>query len=328
MNNKTLYNTIALLSPVFFIGFGYSRLFNILGTNSYLAFIIGIIIGYLIIKLYEVKKEKIDFNNLKHPLLFKTIYITINTVILIQAIFTLQTFISSFYLIKSPTFFILLPVFILLFFIKDTNKENISLLSCSLLPINFIFLIITIIGIYNKINITNFLPFTMPNYSNLIEGIVLVIAYTVTPYMMLSNFDTSKKLGNKYILNSLHILVLGITIISVLGNNLIKLYRYPEYMILKNISIFNFISKVENIISISWVLILVYTSMISSFNVYNEIKRKKVFNIYLILIYFLSNIINYYYKYVAIVYKILPYIFMSFIITIIFYFFIETHHQD
>ena len=64
MNNKTLYNTIALISPVFFIGFGYSRLFNILGTNSYLAFIIGIIIGYLIIKLYEVKKEKIDFNNL------------------------------------------------------------------------------------------------------------------------------------------------------------------------------------------------------------------------------------------------------------------------
>ena len=50
MNNKTLYNTIALISPVFFIGFGYSRLFNILGTNSYLAFIIGIIIGYLIIK--------------------------------------------------------------------------------------------------------------------------------------------------------------------------------------------------------------------------------------------------------------------------------------
>ena len=43
----------------------------------------------------------------------------------------------------------------------------------------------------------------------------------------------NNKLIRKYLFSTATIILIGILIIAVLGPNLIQIYRYPEYMILK-----------------------------------------------------------------------------------------------
>jgi spore germination protein KB len=115
------------------------------------------------------------------------------------------------------------------------------------------------------------------------------------------------------------IIFIGIVIIFVLGPNLISVYRFPEYMILKELKLFNFIEKIENLVSLIWFFDIFIITSLCLYNV-NDILEKnnknKLLYIFIIITLFISEYMAKYYKYVMYLYKYMPYILL--IISIIF----------
>ncbi len=117
------------------------------------------------------------------------------------------------------------------------------------------------------------------------------------------------KLAGKFIFSTITVILMCIYIIGVLGPNLIEIYRYPEYMVLKKIKIFNFIEKVENIISIAWLFDLFMALGISGENIKECLPKKHrniTFFLILIILYFGAILSGIYYHEELMLYHILP----------------------
>ena len=97
------------------------------------------------------------------------------------------------------------------------------------------------------------------------------------------------KLIRKYLFGTISIILIGILIIAVLGPNLIQIYRFPEYMILKKIKVFQFLEKIENIISITWILDVFMTLAMIGQNIKMTLPKKWnniLFLSFLVMIFF------------------------------------------
>ena len=117
------------------------------------------------------------------------------------------------------------------------------------------------------------------------------------------------KLIRKYLLSTATIIMIGILIIAVLGPNLIQIYRYPEYMLLKKIKAFEFLEKIENVISITWILDIFMTLSISANNIRMTITKKwnrPIFILLLLAICFLVVYLGKIYYIELEVFEILP----------------------
>ena len=63
--------------------------------------------------------------------------------------------------------------------------------------------------------------------------------------------------------------------VGTLGLHLTNIYQYPEYMMLKKISFFNFFNRIENLISIQWLYLNLLIATISIFYIKSVIKKEK-----------------------------------------------------
>mgnify|MGYP001106129423 FL=1 len=88
------------------------------------------------------------------------------------------------------------------------------------------------------------------------------------------------------------------------------MYRFPEYIILKEIKLLNFIEKIENIVALSWVIdVFVYMATSSEF--IKELlpeKKKKWIHIALILVLYVLafKFLGKYYTNEILIYYFLP----------------------
>lgn len=121
---------------------------------------------------------------------------------------------------------------------------------------------------------------------NYIKTILLFICFTVTPNIFLLNIKCKikkfKDFVNGYIIGSITIIVPIILCIGTFGIPLANILRYPEYMILKKITIFSF-SNLENILTSSYI----FDSIIAGFIVLytlNSILKKYFNNKYALII--------------------------------------------
>ena len=119
--------------------------------------------------------------------------------------------------------------------------------------ISTIFSFIAILSLISKINIYNFLPLFTTSKNNFLK--VILYSYTLSsapliPVLILNNYkDRSLKtilLG--YLIGTVLIITYLFFILAVYGVDLASLAYYPGYFLLKNIKIFNFIERVENIL--------------------------------------------------------------------------------
>ena len=62
--------------------------------------------------------------------------------------------------------------------------------------------------------------------------------------------------------------------IGVLGGDLVKLYQYPEYIVLRRINFLNFLTRIENILFIQWIFGLFILMSFSAFIVKEKLKFK------------------------------------------------------
>ena len=119
------------------------------------------------------------------------------------------------------------------------------------------------------------------------------MAYTILPIFVLTiipknKIDNNRKFEKRliifYILFNLINFTVLFNVISVLGIDLASLYQYPDYHVLRRISIGGFIERIESLLAIQWMfciymmLILCFNYIITSLNDTFKFKKTKFFN--------------------------------------------------
>jgi len=271
------------LSRAVFLGVGYSLIFEKASKDAWLSVILGTLFGVIIVlaisKILNLKKEKTlkeVINDMKwFRIMIKTIYFLFLIFLLYECIVIMQTMTTSFFLVNSPPLFIgLSGAFLVIMTIKE-NDTTIFKVAEILVIIAIATTLITCFTLIPYGEIDAFLPAVTTKPSLIFIGALYYLAISTGPMILALDFkDDGKGLVKTYLFSSAILLLLCIVIIAVLGPVLITIYRFPEYMVLKRIKIMNFIEKVENIISIIWILDAFMILVTTTHNLKNLLPKK------------------------------------------------------
>lgn len=307
--NKYALFEIYLLSRSLSLGLLFSYSFFLVGTNAIISFIFGILLGISFTFIYS--KIKLNKKTKLFEILLYLFFILLSSIII-------TTFISSFFLNKTPKIFIILPSILLCYYISLKDKEVIKWLSTILTIFSILTIIFNFFALIPHMEIKNILPlFTFKN-KNMIKSILFYAIVSSCPLLTLNNENyTTKDYILSYIITNIIILIICFAIISILGRNLITMYSYPEYMVLKKIQISSFIENVENFISLIWLFDLYYL-IIHSIKKINIILKPKIGNTLILLIVFINSfVINNNNEYLFYIYQKVPYILYILVIPIL-----------
>ena len=89
------------------------------------------------------------------------------------------------------------------------------------------------------------------------------------------------------------IIFMSLVASACLGRYLISMYQYPVYITLKKISIFGFIDRIENFLSIEWILSTFVAFTLPIINIQSNINKKnnKIINLIIIIIIIIATMI-------------------------------------
>ena len=300
IDNLLFNNSLFLLPFSLFIGLGITRIINTAKTDSWISIILGTFIGLLI--NYLIKKLPNKDNKI-------TTYLS-NAALLLLGITIITKLVSSVYLDKTGNVIVMIPLLLLIYY--SGQKTRYSLMKViSILNIIYIFMIIfAFSSLIPSINLDNFKPIGINNPLSILLGSLEYALYSTTPYIVLPEFN--KKYNYKtYLLSSLFLLIIFIIIIGNLGIDLATNYRYPEYMIFKNIAILNFIENIENILFFVWIINIYTLTSHTSLNIKEIVKEKGLFITLIILALIINMFIINTYKTPIIFLNYLDYIILS-----------------
>lgn len=303
MNNNKNFSLIYFILGILLYGSGFSNIFRLCKNSTWLVVIIGTILSTIILLLYK---------NLKKNKYIKLLNILI---ILLINMMILRIFTTSFYLTKTPGILITLPFILLCLYnsskgISVINKEANILIIFSIITIS-----LNMLGASKTGHIYFFTPIINSSYLNLIKAVIYYVSYILSPLVLLDNINIENKEYIKgFIFTNIFILFITVMIIYVLGPNLIQIYRFPEYMIYKEIHLFGFIENVENLVGLIYFLNLFITSSLCLYNIKDVVKNNYIFYLLMILVLFITEIVSDKYKYSLLIYKYLPYVLLTIII--------------
>ncbi len=282
MKNNTL---TYFLTNTLFLGGGLSLIFKYANHDAYIAVILGTLLGVII--LYIIHKFVIN-KKLSIPIII-LYYIYLLSIVFIILI-TLSTFISSYYLTKTPSVISCIPLIILAIY-SSKNITKISYVAIPLFVISISIIIFKSAILIADIKLSNIYPILSSNIYDLFKATFIYAIFSTTPSILLLNekveFNKSLKY---YLLSSILILITTFILITTLGS-LINTLSYPEYSILRRVKLLNSIENIEGILAITWIFDIFITLSICS----NKIKELSNTNSYLlpfILITLIMVIIN------------------------------------
>jgi len=274
----TRYQNFAVnyfLTRAFFLGIGFSLIIRITKQDSIFAFLLGTLIGvffiFLINKIQEYKSNKTLNQVLSEMsglgIFLRIIFLLFGIMLLIEGISFFQLFASTFFLTKTPLYFISLPIILLLIKIAQGGVITTFRVASCLFPISVILTFLSLLTLFGYVEIDNIMPLFISKPSNFIQSTFYYTSLAVTPsILMLLTKNNNQKNIPSYLLGCTTLILKLFLIISILGPIMASLYRFPEYIILKEIKLLDFIEKIENIVAISWIFDhFVYVSVASLF---------------------------------------------------------------
>lgn len=288
-----------------------SSCINLAGVDCWMVPIIGFILGIpiLLIYLYIYNHEKtLNLNELIIKLFGAITGKILASILLFFAItFTMITFwnltnfVASQYLYNTPQWFIDILFIITTYYFFSKNENTIFRASLVLTFLAAILYGISFIGLMDKINLNNLKPVLENGILPILKASFNYITYAILPIFTLSIIPKNKIDTNKlnkgiiitYIIGNIIIFVCLFVLISIFGINLANLYQYPGYHILKRVFIGGFIERLENVLSIQWIIILFipcafcnFYSLNSIKNIFNIKKNKYIYPLLMLLMFF------------------------------------------
>lgn len=234
-----------------FIGFCLSSIFRTTNTNFWLSEIIGMILGVLTILL--VRRT----NNYKFAKKFVGFVFTLLSVLLLVYMS------STLYLDETPNIilagFALLGVFTISSCERSSLKRTFTFLFC----FSLVMLLASQSLLIIEAKSYNLLPFFNTSISDTLMGAGIFYLASLTPILALNEVkvkEDKKGLLVNYCMASLSIILTSVMTVLVLGMNEAAIYRYPEYVVLKRIKVYEFFSNVDNAFTMIMVIDLLVTA--------------------------------------------------------------------
>lgn len=311
ITDKQKMALIYFMTNSFFLASGYSLIFKTSGKDSWISMIIGTLIGLLLIYIfnkYIFNKKRNYILNSHLNIIYKIPLFVFFIFIFFINILIVRIFATSFFLTKTSGLLITIPFVLLCYLNAKKGLNSIAKISEMLLPISIVLILLSMLAVLKDGSIDSFLPVLTTSRSKIMLSSIYFAIFTAIPQIVLFDVKIDGKLHMKaYILSSAISILIGTIIIFSLGPYLIKIYRFPEYMVLKQIKIFNFIEKIENLIGLIWFFDLFISASLCIYNIDKINKSNNILNIItlistVIIIEFVSN----HYEYATIIYKNLP----------------------
>ena len=309
-------NLAYFLSRSLFLGGGISTLFLKASKDAYIAIILGSLLGIGIIYLISLVSKRID-QPLNEYLKEKSILnISIRIIFIIYIIFLifilliiLATFLYSYFLIFTPSIISCLPFVFLATYLNSKSIKNISLIAGVLLVLSLVLVFLKTILLANEFDFSNLLPILTVKPNKLFITAILFAVLSTAPFITtIDEHITFKENIKYYLISMLTIFIVVLTITVVLGE-MVNIYSYPEYSVLRKISLFNFIENIENFVSAGWFFDIFISLSVCSLKLKNLINVKSSlvpFIISVIILYIVNIFIaNNFYNSMAI-YKVFP----------------------
>lgn len=307
MINKKQYNLLSYyLTRSLFLGGGISLLINISGNILILSSFLGLLLGYFLLYLFY-KKGSIN----------KICIVLISIMVLLINYLSNDTLTNTFLLSNTPTILIILVFLITCLYGSSKDLKVIGRVSEICIFITIITIFMGCIGLFKYIDINNLLPLLNNSFIDLIKGIVVFSSASLLPNLLLLDYKNDYKfreINKGYIWGSLSIIIIIFYILTMYGSDLASIVRFPEYLILKKIKVFNYISNLENILVLEW-LINIIISGICITTILRNNTNKYLFYIINILIMVGEIILSINYRYVILVKNYCYYLFIVVILT-------------
>ena len=268
------------------------------GIDSWIAAILSYFIGFItiILVLYIANyKKDLTINEKITSLFGKTfgniINILISLILFITGItilYNVSSFTTTQFLYRTP---IMVSSILLVTLATYNSIKEINVISkvCQILMgINFTLFIISTFSLIGETKLDNFLPILKGNNTNIIITSLKLASINTLPLITILTIPKNKlTVPEKYNKTVILSYLLGCTIsilvvigtFGVLGIHLVNLFEFPHYMVLKKVKLFGFLERIENIVSLQWIIgsYVYLTIIIYSISKSIKTNSKKVF---------------------------------------------------
>lgn len=303
ISSSELSSTLLLCIVSSSIGLNIFTTIRLAGINSYISVLIGTILGiiplFIFIYLFNYQSNLPIYKKTTH-IFGKTLGTIINYIIILlylligaTILFNLSNFIVSQYLSRTPLLLIFYIITILVYYTVNKGIETISRVSTIFSVITVLSFLFSFLYLRKDANINNLLPILEQGIKKPLIGAYMSTVITLSPiYTLLiipknnivDNKKTSKYIIISYLIGTTIIFLVAFLSNAILGKYLIEQYQYPGYISLKRISLFGFIDRIENFLSLHWILSNFITLTIITYYISNTIikeKNNKILNLLL-----------------------------------------------
>lgn len=248
-------------------------------TSFYLSFGISFLIGFVFIfiflRIFNFLPDKDIFQKIDS--IFPKWISKIVSLVVFGLVFCLTaiilwrlvTFISSEFLVETPTLFIEILLAAPLFYMILYDFDVIGRLSGICLSIAFLLILFNIISLFSQVDINNLKPLLNFDFIHTSKSVIVLIFMILVPGFLtliipkdnvLNNEKITKSILISYVCEMIFIFLVFFVIVSVLGINISNIYTFPSYMVLKTLSVLSFIQNTENISILVWVLLMTFSA--------------------------------------------------------------------
>ncbi len=307
-----------MLSNSLFVGMGIPIIAQICRENDWVIPFIAIILGILPViifcKLFSYKPElniieknkKIFGNIIGQIINFIIFFLILAQVIIIT--WAMSDFASTKYLTETPTIFLCLLFIIPSLYAAVKGIETSARTIQVIFILNILIILTITTSLLQYVDFENLKPFFSHGIKPLFEGSFKFITYQLSPFLTLliipkDNIINNKKLNKfvilSFILGAFIMFIVFFFTLSVLGVNLLTMYRYPEYYVIKKVAIGNMLDNVENFLSIHWLLNMITCSIMgiyfikqyfkNLFKIKSDKKTNVTISIFCLIIIYLSS---------------------------------------
>ena len=307
------------ITRAFLTGFLFNSLLNLIKQDSWviplIGFFIGIIFLLLVIYIFNYKpslnfaEKLINLFNKKIGTILIILFCLFCFFMCILTYLNLNNFIHGQFLSKTPTLAIAIVCMISIYYILTKGLNVIAKTGNILFFIAMILFFISFIGLLPFMEIQNLKPFFHSKPNNYLESlncfysfnIVPILFLTILPKDKINNPKLKKILILSFLLSCFTMFTVMFSTLASFGYELTSLYKYPEFHVLKNISLMGLEARIESILIIQCIFDFFMFIVLTIYFIANSIrsitKIKNVNNIYLLLCLLLVFLTNYFSKY-------------------------------
>ena len=272
INNLEIMSLIIIISISLHSCINITLLKNNTGIDSWLASLLSIILGFIPIYLfiyiskYEPSMHLSEKINTLYPKTGKFINIVLNIIIAtigITILYNSSNFITSQLLYHTPMIVIAILLISLSTYHISKGIDSICRVNFLLTIFNVFLFLISLLSLIKSISLDNYLPLLKTNSNNILLTSIKLMVNNTLPLMIILCIPRnksmhpdkySKDIFKTYLISSLISFIMIFALYGILGPYLINVFEYPEYMVLKKVTILGFLERIENIVSNQWLI--------------------------------------------------------------------------